>query len=180
MTLTRRQALLAITGAVAAVATTEHVRSRSAGGGGEDPATAERVDAATAVAEVVYPSGADVGESFVERRVFGRAEPAEGHFENVAAAIDDVESFARSRYGAPLSSLRPSDRRRVLDEMGVYAVHADPDGTTAERVRYYLVNDLLYVLFTHPKGGELLGIPNPPGHFGGREIYQRGPTDDGE
>ncbi|MEA5408870.1 hypothetical protein VB773_15715 [Haloarculaceae archaeon H-GB2-1] len=51
----------------------------------------------------------------------------------------------------------------------------NPDGTTAERVRYYLVNEPLYALYASPTGGTLVGIENPQGHPGGTESYQRGP-----
>jgi hypothetical protein len=171
MKLTRRDALavlgtLATGGGAAAIRSDEEATA----------ATDRRVDAATAVAEVVYPSAATVERGFVETFLFGRVEPVSGHFDGLAAAIDRTDRFARSRHGGRLPSLSPAERRDVLESMGVYAVHADPDGTTAERVRHYLVNDLLYALFTHPKGGDLLGVPNPPGYPGGNEVYQRGPS----
>lgn len=143
-----------------------------------DVATPERVAAAAAVAEIVYPDRVEVDESFVETFVFGRVEPRDGHFDGLAKAIDDVDEFARYQFSCSISSLSTDRRRRVLEKMGVYAVHASPDGTTAERIRYYLINDLVYALFSHPKGGKLLGVPNPPGYPGGNELYQRGPTDD--
>jgi hypothetical protein len=42
-------------------------------------------------------------------------------------------------------------------------------------VRYYVVNELLYALYTSPTGGELVGIENPQGHPGGHESYQHEP-----
>ena len=73
-----------------------------------------------------------------------------------------------------MSEFSAGRRRQVLQSMGVTTVHPTADGTTAEQVRFYLVNDLLYVLFTSPKSSELTGIDNPPGHPGGREAYRRG------
>jgi hypothetical protein len=51
----------------------------------------------------------------------------------------------------------------------------DPDGTDAGRVRYYVVNELLYALYASPTGGELVGIENPRGYPGGTASYRRGP-----
>jgi hypothetical protein len=169
MNLTRRQALVALGGL--------GVGAGAYGSGLAAPARAseDRVETATAVAEVVYPSAVAVDRTFVEGRLFGRTEPRPGHFDGLERAIDELDGFARSQFGAPMSSLAPARRVRVLDELGVYAVHPASEGTTAERVRYYLVNDLLYVLFTHPTGGALVGVPNPPGYPGGNELYQRGP-----
>jgi hypothetical protein len=177
VSMSRRRALLAVLGATTVASTAEFVSSVPEDGETGRVATEGRVATATAVADVVYPSQVDVDADFVERRVFDRIEPTPGHFEGLAEAVDDVERVARSRTGASVASLPPGERRRLLDEMGVFDVHATPDGTVAERVRYYLVNDLLYGLFTHPKGGRLMGVPNPPGYFGGNELYRRGPDD---
>jgi len=51
----------------------------------------------------------------------------------------------------------------------------NPDGTAAERVRFFVVNELLLALYASPTGGELVGIENPQGYAGGAESYQRGP-----
>jgi len=45
------------------------------------------------------------------------------------------------------------------------------------RVRYYLVNDLLFALYSSPTGGKLVGIENPQGHPGGTGSYQQPPND---
>jgi hypothetical protein len=59
--------------------------------------------------------------------------------------------------------------------MGVHTADEDPDGTTAERIRFYVVNELLFALYASPAGGRLVGIENPQGHPGGAESYRRGP-----
>lgn len=139
------------------------------------PASKDHIDALTAIASAVYPSEVSVERSFIESRVFGRVEPEPDHFEKLVAAIEAVDDHARARFGGRVTDLSAGRRRQVLQSMGVTTVHPTADGTTAERVRFYVVNDLLYALFTSPVGGELLGIDNPPGHPGGREAYQRGP-----
>lgn len=176
MTLTRRDALVAIAGTTLGATALGYGPGLLAAETDDEPATDARVAATTAVAAVVYPSAVSVDESFVRRRVFGRPEPLPGHFEGLAAAVDTVDEFCVARFDRPVAALDPADRHRALVELGVYAVHANREGSVAERVRYYLVNDLLYALFTHPTGGELLGNPNPPGWPGGIDVYQRGPA----
>jgi hypothetical protein len=174
MTLSRRDALVAIAGSTLG-ATAVGYGPEALAEADDRVATPGRVAAATAVAEVVYPTAVDVDESFVRTRVFGRPEPLPGHFDGLAAAVDAVDAYCLSRFDRAVADLPASHRHRALDELGVYDVHATSEGTLAERVRYFLVNDLLYALFTHPVGGRLLGVANPPGHPGGLDVYQRGP-----
>lgn len=181
-TATRRRSLLALGCAVLGAAgygygvAPNGDRSPLAGArDGERPMTSARIATLTALAEAVYPPAVDVDRDFVERRIVDRVEPQPGHFDGLVAAIDAVDGRARARFGAPVGVLSVDDRRRVLRSMGVTAVHPAPDGTTAERVRYYLINDLLFALLTSPISSDLTGIENPPGHPGGREAYRRGP-----
>lgn len=136
------------------------------------------IDVMTALAEAVYPSTVSVESSFIESRVFGRIGPEPDHFVNLLSAIEAVDNHARARFGGGVPEISESHRRKLLQSMGVTSVHPTADGTTAEQIRYYVVNDLLYVLFTSPVGGELMGIDNPPGYPGGLEAYQRGPDGD--
>jgi len=73
-----------------------------------------------------------------------------------------------------VGDLSVADRDSLLREVGADTAPPDPDGTNAERVRFYVVNELLYALYTSPTGGELVGIENPQGHPGGTDTYQRG------
>lgn len=173
---TRRRTLLALAGIALGAAGHGYAIDR-----GAEPATAgddasmSHIEAATAIAQAVYPSAVAVSEGFIERRVFGRVEPRPGHFEELVTAIEAVDAHARARFGDPVSALPPAGRRRVLRSMGVTAVHPIPDGTTPERVRFFLVNDLLFALFTSPASTVVTGIENPPGHPGGRDAYRHGP-----
>jgi hypothetical protein len=142
------------------------------------PASRAHVEAATAVADAIYPQSVAVDESFVENAVFRRVEPTPGHFDALVETIEAVERHASARFGASVTGLSPGTRRQVLQSMNVTAVHAMPDGTTAERVRFYLLNDLLYALFTSPRSRPLTGIENPPGHPGGLAAYRRAPGGD--
>ena len=49
----------------------------------------------------------------------------------------------------------------------------------SDRVRFFVVNELLFALYSSPTGGSLVGIENPVGHPGGTESYQHaGPEDE--
>jgi hypothetical protein len=59
--------------------------------------------------------------------------------------------------------------------MNADTLEPDPRGSDEQRVRYFVVNELLFALYASPTGGELVGIENPQGHPGGIQSYQRGP-----
>ncbi|GAA0518869.1 Gluconate 2-dehydrogenase subunit 3 [Halorubrum aquaticum] len=191
MELTRRDAVaaLAAVGAAGGVA----VGVRHAGGGGQDAAGGEadgdggRHDDAdggadeetvrstmVAVAAVVYPDAVSNVEAFVDRFLDGRLDGS-AHAAGLREAVADLEAASRSWYDAPVAELSAADREELLRGTGADTAEEDPDGTTAERVRYYVVNDLLLALYASPTGGELVGIENPQGHPGGAESYRRGP-----
>lgn len=171
MELTRRDALAALGGIGGGAAAVGAARQRDV----DDLDGDEVTDRLHAVAEAIYPSELEIDRSFVATYVVGRLEGREEHVREQAAALDGLDAHARRRTGRSVTALGPSDRRSVLRSMGAHAAHPIPDGTLQERVRYYVVNDLLYALFSTPTGGELVGCENPPGHPGGREAYQRGP-----
>jgi hypothetical protein len=169
MKLTRRDAVVAL-GALG-------IGSYAAGRiGGNDGGGAPDVETIAAVAEVVSPSDVEVGREFVETFVLGRVHASENYEDRVGPALAALDETARSEHGAPFAALSPGRRREVLASLGVDRTHSVPDGTTAQRVRYYLVNELLYAVYTSPVGGDLLDIENPPGYPGGRTAYQEGPN----
>jgi hypothetical protein len=143
--------------------------------GGEGLPSDEAVRTAmTAVARTVYPEAVSGIDSFVDGFLDGRLDGSP-HDEGIRAAVAEVESAARSWYDAPVADLSPADRDELLRELGADTAEEDPAGSTAERVRYYVVNELLLALYSSPTGGELVGIENPQGHAGGAESYRRGP-----
>ena len=181
---TRRQTLLALGGATLGaagygygVASTSDRSSVAGARDGENSVDPPQVETLTAIAAAVYPSEVNVDQTYVEQHVLNRTEPKPGHFDGLLSAIEAVDDYARARFGGRMPDISEGRRRQVLHSMGVTTVHPTPDGTTAERVRYYLINDLLYALFTSPASSALTGIDNPPGYPGGREAYQRGPNE---
>lgn len=173
MELTRRDALVALGGIGGGAAAVGTARKGSFDGLDQEEVT----DRLHAVAEAIYPSDLEIDRSFVSTYVIGRLDGRDGYVREQADALSGLDVHARRRTGRAVTALAPSDRRSVLRSMGVHTAHPNPDGTLQERVRYFVVNDLLYVLFSTPTGSELVGVENPPGHPGGREAYQRGPDE---
>ena len=187
MELTRRDAAaaLAAIGATGGVAlgvrrATDEGSGGGAGAGDGPSSNAEALsdeavrEAMTAVARVVYPGEVTGIGAFVEGFLDGRLDGS-AHAEGVRAAVAEVESAARSWYGAPVADLDRGERDDLLRELGADVADENPDGTAAERVRFFVVNELLLALYASPTGGELVGIENPQGYAGGAESYQRGP-----
>ena len=172
MELTRRDAIAALAAAGITVGGGAAVLARD-GRDESDGDTSSNDDAATdgtvegpieeghlstlvAAASVLYPSEVDRTEAFVETFVRGRASEQPDHARGVAEAATYLDDYARAWRD-----------RGFADPV--------PDGSDVERVRYYVVNELLYALYSSPTGGELVGIENPQGHPGGVESYRRGP-----
>lgn len=173
MKLTRRDAIAALA-----------VGGTVAGGGAArlDPATdsapsgnlgAHERDTLIAVAEVVYPSAVSGIASFVSTYVDGRAERE--YVSGVVDVVRKLDDLGREWHGGRFVQLDLDTRERLLREVGADTADPDPSGSPGERVRYYLVNELLLALYASPTGGTLVGIENPPGHPGGLSSYQRGP-----
>ena len=132
-------------------------------------------DVSIAAAEVVYPSEVSRVDEFVMTFLEARLEEPT-HAAGLDETVAELDDHATAWYDDRFAALSVADRDRVLEEVGAAAADEDPDGTTAERVRYYVVNELLLALYASPAGGELVGIENPQGHAGGLESYQRGPN----
>jgi hypothetical protein len=176
MELTRRDALgalaaagVAVGGGAAALDALDPFGSDE-DGPDHDPAATMR-----AVATVVYPSELDGVEEFVDTYVAGRAENRPGYRDGIREATGVLEARARNWYDDSVACLDPSDRDELLREVGADGATPDPDGADSQRIRFYVVNELLYALYSSPTGGELVGIENPQGHPGGIDSYQRGP-----
>ncbi|MFC7155087.1 gluconate 2-dehydrogenase subunit 3 family protein [Halomarina halobia] len=179
MELTRRDALaaLAASGALGggAALTWERLGRADDGEGGSVAFDERAVETLVAVAAVLYPSAATGVPEFVETYVVGRIRDRAAYAAGVRDALSTLDVAAESWYGGPYATLDGDERDRLLRELGVATAEPNPDGTDAERLRYYLVNELLYAFYASPAGGELVGIENPQGHPGGLESYRRGP-----
>lgn len=186
MELTRRDALAALSvvgagGIVAGLAGSDDLGDGPLSGGGDDTdLTLDGVDAPailTAAAEVLYPSEASGHREFVETYTLGRIEGREDYETGLAETLADLDATARDWYDASFSDLTPERRDDLLRRLGVDTGDPDPEGTLTERVRHYVVNELLFAFYASPTGGGLVGTENPIGYPGGTQSYQRGPGD---
>jgi hypothetical protein len=126
-------------------------------------------------AEVLYPSTLENIEDFVTQYVRGRANDRPAHAREIADAIAYLDEYADAWYDTQFATLELPAREEALRQMGADTAEPVPDGSDVERVRYYVINELLFALYTTPTGGELVGLDNPQGHPGGLASYQRGP-----
>lgn len=134
--------------------------------------TEDELSTLVAAAEFLYPSEVSVEAGFVETYTRGMTSARKRALKR---AVDGVETHARRRFGTKFAALPVDDREGLFRSMNVDTVAPATDGTLSERVRYYIVNGLLYALFTTPKGSNLAGIENPRGYPGGTESYQEEP-----
>jgi hypothetical protein len=175
MELTRRDAVLAlVSGGLLAGAQASAITDSDP----DQRPPRENVETLFSLSEVLYPTEVDPSTEFIETYVIGRQESTSEYSRGLNAALDDLQRTSRRRTGKRFGEIDPSRREDVLRATGADRAFPDPDGNTAQQIRYYLINDLLYALYATPKGGELVGNPNPMGYPGGTEAYQRGPTDE--
>ncbi|WP_435115209.1 gluconate 2-dehydrogenase subunit 3 family protein [Halolamina sp. C58] len=128
-----------------------------------------------ALAGVLYPSEVENVGEFVAEWVRPRVRERPEHGRGMLAAIATLNEYAENLEGAAYADLDAGDREELLSYMAVDVADPDPEGDDDERVRYYLVNDLLFGLYASPTGASLAGLENPPGYPGGTASYQRGP-----
>jgi hypothetical protein len=186
MELTRRDALAALAvvgsgGIVAGLAATDDLGDGPlAGPDAEEELTLDGVaalDVLTAASEVLYPSEATGHREFVETYTLGRIEGREAYENGLAATLTELDATARDWYDGGFAALSPAERDELLRRLGADTGDPDPEGPLTERVRYYVVNELLFAFYASPTGGGLVGTENPIGYPGGTQSYQRGPED---
>ena len=175
MQLTRRDAVLALVSGGLLAGTQV---SAIAGSEPDQRPPRENLEMLVAVSEVLYPTEVDPSREFIETYVVGRQESAPEYSRGLTVSLDALQRTSRRRTGKTFSEIPPARRGDVIRATGADRAFPDPDGNTAQQIRYYLINDLLYALYTTPKGGELVGNPNPMGYPGGTETYQRRPADE--
>jgi len=191
MELTRRDALVAAAGggvglsggALLAAARSDLGESGSASNRAREPASGAAGEGSgvlpetfVAVARAIYPSAVSEVETFVRTYVEDRFAGSGDRRDDVTETVRDLDGLAKGWHGASIAGLDPETVGEVLSEIGVDGAEADPAGTVSQRVRYHVVNELQYALYTSPTGGKLAGIENPIGYPGGIESYRRGPS----
>jgi hypothetical protein len=186
MELTRRDAVAALVGAGilggggAAALAREGFEDGQAEAGrdaddGSDPDVDRVVDALVVAARAVYPTPVANTGAFIEAYAATKVDRRPGFAEGVKGVLADLDAEARITFESRFADLDPVAAETVLRRVGAETAEPLPDGTAAEQVRYYVVNEVLYALYASPTGGELVGIENPQGHPGGTDSYRRGP-----
>ncbi|MBX0286462.1 gluconate 2-dehydrogenase subunit 3 family protein [Haloarcula salinisoli] len=140
--------------------------------------TSEDIETLLALSETLYPSDVTVNSDFIETFVAGQHQLDSDHTSGIVSALTGVRRASSRQTGRRPTELDPSERGDLLRSMGAARAYPDPDGTSVQQIRYYVINNLLYALYTTPKGGELVGNPNPPGYPGGTTAYQAVSTDE--
>lgn len=162
MKLTRRQTLLGLIGAssVGSLGIYELLDWRTIDG----PLSAAGMNSLLTVADVVHPASPEDVEPVISAYV-NRLN--DDRIRRLVTSLSELDSRSRRHFSASFGALSRAQGERLLATLGVNRVQPRPDGTLAERVRYHLVNSVLYALLTHPAGTELYGIGNPVGFAGG-------------
>ena len=167
MELTRRDALIALGGlGLTATAWLEEDALN------ETELSQQDIETLVALGETLYPSSVTVSTEFVETFVVGQNQLDPQHVPGIADSLAHIRQESRRQTGRRPTEITRSQRDEVLRSMGAARAYPDPDGSDVERVRYYVINTLLYALYTTPTGGKLVDNPNPPGYPGGTTAYQ--------
>jgi len=167
MELTRRDATAALaavgaTGGVALAARREGDRAEDEGTLDEESVRASMVAVATVVPECSRRRRRSVRQPLPRRaphRVDARRRAPHGGQRTRRRRPIVARRADRGSLRERLRSAPPGGRRRHR--------RGGPGRTLAERVRYYVVNELLLALYASPTGGELVGLENPQGHPAG-------------
>lgn len=180
MQLTRRDVIAALAATGITVGGGAIYLSSDESGPTDDDAPGYRLDdhtlrTMTAAAAVLYPSRVENVATFVTRYLRGKVEDRPDHGRGIEDAAAYLDEYTTAWYDTGFADLDQSGRSDALDGMNADTAAPDPDGSDVQRVRYYVVNELLYALYTTPTGGELVGLENPRGHPGGLDSYRRGP-----
>jgi len=181
--LTRRDAMAALTAAGAATALGGTLSWAVLNEADDDDATAEGFgerdrETLVALAEHLYPSAVTGIPEFVERYTVGRVRDRPEYAAGMREALAALDEYAVQWTDERFVDLDADRRGTLLHSMGVTRATPEPDGLDPERIRFYLVNELLFALYSSPTGGKLVGIENPQGHPGGTTSYRQPPDAD--
>jgi hypothetical protein len=179
MKLTRRDAMAALSAAagsaVAGCSAPTEEYGESADETAEPTLNSREMETLETLAGILYPSDAENVEGFVDEYATQRVRQDPDHGRGVLDAIERLDEYTETIYGERFTALSPAEQEETLAQMPVATADPVPDGSDAERVRYFLVNDLLYAFYASPTGASLAGLENPPGYPGGTSSYKRGP-----
>lgn len=163
MKLTRRRTLLGLVGAssVVGLGTYELTGGTQSGDGSVSNGI---VDGLLTAADVVFPVETRSKRSSISNYVDGLNDD---RTRALLGTLSGLDRAASRRFGSPFRSLSRGEAKRLFAVLGVDRVQSRPEGTLPERVRFHVVNSVLYALLTHPTGTESFDVGNPVGYPGG-------------
>lgn len=177
MRLTRRDAIAALGAAGAAVGGgAAYLATDDRPSEPDDPLGEDTLRTMVAAAAVLYPTDIEDIDAFVRRYVRGRIVDDRNRATGIVQAAEYLDDYAEAWHADRFAALDRTTRASMLDRMGADSAEPDPAGSDVERVRYYVVNELLFALYSSPTGSALVGLENPQGHPGGNTSYQQGPA----
>lgn len=178
MELTRRDALAALAasgtllGGTIALTAKPHSNKSNKTQEPTDPAlNPQYMETAIDIASIIYPSQLTGLADFVSTYLNGRLDDSD-YKHGFTTSIDRLNDLSIVWHDAKYVNLTREVQETVLHEIGADTADPAPSGSPGSRIRYYLINELLYALYTSPTGGRLVGIENPQGHPGGIKSYQ--------
>ena len=160
MKLTRRDALSAL--AAAGITSTAGCAGLS-----ESNADTSPMETLVGVANVLYPSEVEPTKDFIEAFMFGRITDEEAYRQRLTAGIETLNTLADEAFGSPFAVLGDDDRVALFEQTALRSGDSVQDGTDIEQLNYHVLDELLFAFYSSPKGGELVGNPNPRGFPGG-------------
>ena len=158
--LTRRDALTAL--GVAGITS-----AAGCAGLSDDTIDATPTETLVGVADVLYPSEAEVSEEFIETFMFGRITDEEAYEAELTAGIETLDELATEQFGSAFVGLGADERVALFEQTELRSGASVHDGSPIERLNYHILDELLFAFYASPTGGELVGNPNPRGYPGG-------------
>lgn len=165
--LTRRDALKALSVGGGSLIVSEAITQIDLSNS-NNPIKENEFETILAVAETIYPSRIEVTDRFIQSYV---APLPKDRKASMSQIVKELNRITKTQFGEPFYKMTRAQRDTVLRSIGVDKAPSRPNGNLPQRVKYYLINSLLYALFTTPKGSKLAGIENPVGHPGGFATY---------
>ncbi len=173
VSLTRRRTLgiLALASA-GSVSIHELTRSPSTGSGS---LSERQVQKLLTIVDVVYPSS-DPRQFEPTVRNYVDSLPEERR-QILLGTLAELDRITADALGQPLGAASTPGVIMVMKRIGVDRVQSKPRGMLAERIRFHLVNSIMYALLTEPRVTRSFGIDNPVGYPGGFSSYISGESE---
>ena len=127
-------------------------------------ASRDDIESLLTVAGIVHPAESEAFEPVLSSYL---NQLSDSRTQSILETIAELNKISRRRLGRPFHILSRNEAEQLFTILGVNRVQAAPNGTLAERIRFHLVNSVIYALMTNPNGTREFEIQNPVGYPGG-------------